>query len=142
MTRFQRHAEKTYADVQGAICQEKENNMLRNTLVGFAAAVLVSATFVPDDALAYRGGGARVHGGGVRAAGVRGGAVGVAGRGVAYRGAAYRGAAYRGAYPYRGAAIGAAAVGAAAAGAYGYYNGGYGNGCYQDAYGNWVCQRY
>ena len=69
---------------------------------------------------------------------------------AAYRGAAYRGVAYRGGYPYRRAAVGAAAVGAAAAGAaaYGYYNnsygyyGGYGNGCYQDAYGNWICQRY
>jgi len=73
--------------------------MLRNALVGLAATVLLSATFVPDDALAYRGG-ARVHAGGVRAVGVRGGAV--AGRGVAYRGAAYRGVAYRGGYyPYR-----------------------------------------
>src|SRR6516225_1370816 len=75
----------------------KENNMLRYALVGLSAVVLVGATFVPDDALAYRGGGVRA--GGVRVAGVRGGAVG--GRGVAYRGAAYRGAAYRGA-AYRG----------------------------------------
>ena len=63
--------------------------MLRKALVGFAAAVLVGTAFIPDDAFAYRGGGARA--GGVRAAGVRGGAVGYAGRGVAYRGAAYRG---------------------------------------------------
>ena len=87
--------------------------MLRTAIVGLAAGLLVGMTFIPDDALAYRGG-ARA-GGGVRAAGVRGGAVGVAGRGVAYRGAAvgvagrgvaYRGAAYRGGYyPYRGAAI-------------------------------------
>ena len=64
--------------------------MLRSALVGLAAAVLVGTAFVPDDALAYRGG-ARVHAGGARAVGVRGGAVGVAGRGVAYRGVAYRG---------------------------------------------------
>jgi uncharacterized membrane protein len=70
--------------------------MLRRALVGLAAAVLMGTAFVPDDALAYRGGGARVHAGGV---GVRGGAV--AGRSVAYRGAAYRGAAYRSA-AYRG----------------------------------------
>jgi len=119
--------------------------MLRNALVGLAAVVLVGTAFIPDDALAYRGG-ARVG-----AVGVRGGAVGVAGRGVAYRGGAYRGAAWRGGYyPYRGAAIGAAAVGAAAAGAaaYGYYNNSYGyyggnnNGCYRDGYGNVVCQQY
>src|SRR6516165_7567429 len=150
----------TYADVQGTAVPDlqllgKENNtMLRKAFVGIAAALLVGTALIPDDALAYRGGGARVGGAGVRAAGVRGGAVGVAGRGVAsrggaYRGAAYRGAAYRGAayrggyYPYRGAAIGAAAVGGAAAGAgaYGYY-GGYNNGCGRDAYGNWVCQQY
>jgi hypothetical protein len=136
-----------------AICnyQERRTRMLRSALVGLAATVLVGAAIIPDDALAFRGGGARVGGGGVRAVGVRGGAVGVAGRGVAYRGAAYRGAAWRGGYyPYRGAAIGAAAVGAAAAGAaaYGYYNNSYGyyggvnNGCYRDPYGNLVCQRY
>jgi hypothetical protein len=138
-------------------CQGRRTPMLRNAIVGLGAALLVGVTFIPDDALAYRGGGARVGGGGVRVAGVRGGAVGVAGRGVAYRGGAYRGAAYRGAgyrggyYPYRGAAIGAAAVGAAAAGAaaygyynnsYGYYGGGYNNGCYQDPYGNWICRQY
>jgi hypothetical protein len=110
--------------------------MLRNALFGVAAAALVGMTFIPDDALAYRGGGARVG-----AVGVRGGAIGVAGRGVAYRGGAYRGAAWRGGYPYRGAAIGAAAAGAAAYGAYGYY-GGVNNGCYRDGYGNVVCQQY
>ena len=123
--------------------------MLRNAFAIFAMAAVVGAAFVPDDALAYRGG-ARAG-----AVGVRGGAV--AGRGVAYRGGAvagrgvaYRGGAYRGGYyPYRGAAVGAAAVGAAAVGAaaygaYGSYNNGYGydNGCYRDAYGNMVCQQY
>ena len=44
--------------------------MLRSALAGLAAVVLVGTAFVPDDALAYRGG-ARA-GGGVRAAGVRG----------------------------------------------------------------------
>ena len=143
----------------GAVVRNGDLPMLRNALVGLAAATLLGAVFVPDDALAYRGGGARVHAGGARAVGVRGGAVagrGVAYRGTAYRGAAYRGAAYRGGYPYRGAAIGAAAVGAAAVGAAaagaaaygaygGYYNGyygGYNNGCFRDAYGNLVCQQY
>src|SRR6516165_11233253 len=70
--------------------------MLRNVFVGLTAALLVGMAFIPDDALAYRGGGARA-GGGVRAAGVRGGAVGVAGRGAAYRGAG----AYRGRYASR-----------------------------------------
>ena len=110
--------------------------MLRKIFLSLAAATLVAAAYVPDDALAYRGGGARAG-----AVGVRGGAV--AYRGAAYRGAAYRGAAYRGAYPYRravgAAAVGAAAAGAAAYGAYGYYNGS-GNGCYRDSYGNVVCQ--
>ena len=83
--------------------------MLRYALVGLSAAVIVGVTFIPDDALAYRGGGVRA--GGVRAAGVRGGAV--AGRGVAYRGAAVgvagRGVAYRGA-AYRGPLIVAMAI--------------------------------
>jgi hypothetical protein len=134
-----------------------EYPMLRKTLIGFAAAVLLGAAFVPDDALA-RGRGGGFHGGGVHAAGFRGHAVGVGGRGVAYRGGAYRGAAYRGAayrgaayrgaawrggyYPYRGAAVGAAAVGAAAVGAAAYGAYGYNNGCYRSAYGAWVCPQY
>jgi hypothetical protein len=114
--------------------------MLRKALVGLAAAVLLSATFVPSDAHAYRGGG-RAH------VGPRAGAV--AGHGMAYRGPAYR-TAYRGRYhPYTGvpigaaagaAALGAATVGAAAAGAYGsgYYN----RGCVRNAYGYWECPQY
>jgi hypothetical protein len=118
--------------------------MIRYALIGLAAAVLVGASLVPDDALARRGGGG-FHGGGMRAGHVRGGAVHagryahvsrpIAGRPVARAAAArgvYRGAAYRGAY--RGAAYGAAAVGAAALGAYGYNNR-----CQYDTYGNWVC---
>jgi hypothetical protein len=37
---------------------------LRSALVGLAAAALLGTAFMPDDALAYRGGGARVGGGG------------------------------------------------------------------------------
>ena len=115
--------------------------MLRKALVGLAAAVLLSATFVPSDAHAYR-----AH------VGPRAGAV--AGHGMAYRGPAHRGPAYRTAYrgryhPYTGApigaavgaaALGAATVGAAAAGAYGpsYYN----RGCVRNAYGYWECPQY
>jgi hypothetical protein len=40
--------------------------MLRSALVGLAVAVLVGTAFVPDDALAYRGGGARVGAGSAR----------------------------------------------------------------------------
>src|SRR6516165_4062793 len=86
------------------IFQERRTPMLRNVIVGLTASLLVGMAFIPDDAFAYRGGGARA-GGGVRAAGVRGSAV--AGRGVAYRGGAVagRGVAYRGgAVAYRGAA--------------------------------------
>ena len=110
--------------------------MLRNVIVGLMASLLVGMAFIPDEALAYRGGGARAG-----AVGARGGAV--AGRGVAYRGGAvaYRGAAYRGAYPYRGAAVGAA-VGAAAVGAAAYGAYGYGSGCYRNAYGQWACPNY
>ena len=160
MVHFRHRRQSTHrAAVRSCTCQEGRTPMLRSALVGLAAAILVGTAFIPDDAFAYRGGGARgggaYRGGGVayRGGGVayRGGAYrGAAYRGAAYRGAAYRGAAYRGGYyPYRGAAIGAAAVGAAAVGAaaYGAYGayGPYGynnNGCFQDTYGNWVCQRY
>jgi hypothetical protein len=37
--------------------------MLRKAIVGLAAALLVGMAFIPDDALAYRGGGARAGGG-------------------------------------------------------------------------------
>jgi hypothetical protein len=46
--------------------------MLPSARVGLATAVLIGTAFISDEALAYRGGGARVGGGGVRAAGVRG----------------------------------------------------------------------
>src|SRR6516225_10632564 len=107
--------------------------MVRTVFAGLAAALLVGVAFIPDDALAYRGGGARA-GGGVRAAGVRGGAVGVAGRGVGYGrvgyGARYGGVGYRG-LGY-GAGVAAAATGAAVAAGTGwgwgqpYYGGGWG----------------
>ncbi len=126
--------------------------MLRSFLIGLAAALVVGATVVPDEALAFRGGGrggGGFHGGAVHAGrgyGVAGRAhiAGRPGRPIAgrpgYPGrpiAGYPGRYYPGA-AWRGAAYGAAAVGAAAAGAYGYY-GGYNNGCYRDTYGNLVC---
>jgi hypothetical protein len=117
--------------------QQEGSAMFRYVLPVLAALVLVTASLIPDDAFARRGGGGYrggggFHGGAVRAGGVyRGGAVraGRVGR-VGYAG--YRG----GYYPRRGygaAAVGAAAVGAAAYGAYGSYNN-----CY-DAYGNYIC---
>ena len=115
--------------------------MFRYVLPVLAALVLVTASLIPDDAFARRGGGGGYrggggfHGGAVRAGGVhRGGAI-HAGRVGGYRVAGRPG--YRGGYyPRRGygaAAVGAAAVGAAAYGAYGSYNN-----CY-DAYGNYIC---
>jgi len=119
--------------------------MFRYVLPVLAALVLVTASLIPDDAFARRGGGGGYrggggfHGGAVRVGGVhRGGAVhagrvgrpGYAGRPIA----GYRGGYYpRRGYGYGAAAVGAAAVGAAAYGAYGSYNN-----CY-DAYGNWIC---
>jgi hypothetical protein len=78
--------------------------MSRRTIISIAAAATLGIACVSTEALAYRGGGARVggyHGGGARVGGV------------------YRGGAYRGAYVRPGVAvgIGAAAVGAAAVGA-------------------------
>jgi len=87
--------------------------MSLRTVISIAAAAILGIACVSTEALAYRGGGARVggyHGGGARVGGV------------------YRGGAYRGAYVRRGVAvgIGAAAVGAAVAAPYhnsacGYY---------------------
>jgi len=100
--------------------------MLRNVIVGLTASLLIGVAFIPDDALAYRGGGARAG------AGVRGGAVGVAGRGVAYRGVgAYGGRYAAGYHPVaRGAAVavGTAAVAGTGLGwGGGYYGGGWGS---------------
>jgi hypothetical protein len=117
--------------------------MLRHVMIGLAAATLVGATLVPDDASARgggRGGGVGARGGGV---GVRGGAVGVRGgvgrahvsRPIARPGVGYGRYAGYGRYG-RGVGWGAAAVGAAAIGA-GYY-GNYNN-CYRDAYGQMIC---
>jgi hypothetical protein len=87
---------------------------LRKLAIAGAAVVLVGASIVPEDALAYRGGGARASsfgGGSARSISGRygGGRYAVAGRGYGYRGAAWRGAGYG------AAAVGAAAVGTAAA---------------------------
>jgi hypothetical protein len=106
--------------------------MLRNVTILLAAVLLVGTAFVPDDALAYRGGGVRA---------------GAYHRGAYHRGAYRGGVAYRGGYyPYRGAAVGAAAAGAAAAGAYGYYKNNnssfcdnYGSGYYLDPTGRRTC---
>ena len=117
--------------------QQEGSAMFRYVLPVLAALVLVTASLIPDDAFARRGGGGGYrggggfHGGAARVGGVRGGAIhaGRVGR-VGYAG--YRG----GYYPRRGygaAAVGAAAVGAAAYGAYGAYNN-----CY-DTYGNYIC---
>ena len=139
--------------------------MFRYVLVSLAAAVLVTASLIPDDALARRGGGSGFrggggfHGGGARAGGFhRGGAI-HAGRGyrvggprpshpIAGRpgrpGYPIAGRPGRPGYPvagrgyYRGYGYGAAAVGAAAAGA-AYY------GSYLHIItatmrtGNWIC---
>lgn len=111
--------------------------MFRHVMIGLAAATLVGAMLIPDDAAARggRGGGARVGhvGGGARVAGGRAhishpiARPGV-GRYAGYRGNAWRGAAW---------GVGAAAVGATAAGA--YYGNYYNNGCYRDAYGQLIC---
>lgn len=120
--------------------------MFRKTLAALAAAVLVGASLMPDEAFARRGGAGGYRGGGYRGGAVHaragvgyGGRHAVAGRGYGYRPIPgrpiARTAVRRGVY--RGVAYGAAA-GAVAAGAYGYY-GGYNNGCYRDGYGNMVC---
>ena len=81
--------------------------MSYRTITTIAAASILCVACFATEAMAYRGGGARVGG---------------------YHGGVYRGGAYRGAYVRRGvgaAAVGAAAVGAAVAAP--YYNGGYYN---------------
>jgi hypothetical protein len=108
----------------------KGHTMLRHVMIGLAAATLVGAMLIPDDASARggRGGGARVGAGGGRAH---------VSRPIARPGVGYgRYAGYR-----RGVGWGAAAVGAAAVGAAGYYGGYYGNSnsCYRDAYGQLIC---
>lgn len=134
--------------------------MLRYILVGLAALVLVTATLIPDDAYArrgggggFRGGGGGFHGGAVRGGGMHAGRIArpahpIAGRPIAGRpGRPIAGrpgrpiAGYPGRGYYRpGWGYGAAAVGAAAAagayGAYGYYNN---YGCYYDNYGQYIC---
>jgi hypothetical protein len=134
--------------------------MLKYILAGLAAFVLLTATLVPDDAYArrgggagFRGGGGGFHGGGYRGGGMHAGRIHgghryagrvrpshpIAGRPIAGRPgrpiAGYPG--YGGGYR-RGLGYGAAAVGAAAAyGAYGAYGNNYG--CYYDNYGQYIC---
>ncbi len=123
--------------------------MFRYAFAALAAGVLISASLIPDDAFARRGGGAGVRGGGFHGGGVhRGGAMHagfhggtrVAGRphpshpiagrpgrpGYPIAGRPGRPiAGYpEGYYPrsgYGAAAVGAAAAGAAYYGSYGYY---------------------
>src|SRR5690349_953234 len=111
--------------------------MLRHVMIGLAAATLVGAMLVPDDAAARAGrGGARISaGGGARIAGNRT----HVSRPIARPGVGYGRYAGRGV----GWGVGAAAVGAAAAGAY-YGNYGYSdyynnNNCYRDSYGQVIC---
>ena len=121
--------------------------MFRHVMIGLAAATLVGAMLIPDDAAARggRAGGARVGaGGGARIA--AGGGARIAGnRAYVSRPIARAGVGY-GRYGYRGVGwgVGAAAVGAAAAGAYygNYGNYGYSsdyNNCYRDSYGQLIC---
>ena len=114
--------------------------MFRHVMIGLAAATLVGAMLIPDDADARGrgGGGARVSaGGGARIAGNRA----HVSRPIARPGVGY-GRYAGGRYGYRGVGwgVGAAAVGAAAAGAY-YGNSGYSdyNNCYRDSYGQLIC---
>src|SRR5579871_6695654 len=94
----------------------KGNLMSRFGVISLAVAAVVFTAFASTDAMAFRGGGARVGG--------------FHGGGAAWHGGGYRGVAYRGGYwrPGVGAAavgVGAAAAGAAAASSYyggcGYY---------------------
>ena len=124
--------------------------MLRYALAALAAAVLVSASLIPDDAFARRAVAAAIE---VEA--------------ITEAGPIYRAARCRSCRPLPrpwlcgggtrlwispGSAHGGPprrlsrrrlrrGGAAAAAGAYGYYYGGYNNGCYQNSYGAWVCPR-
>ena len=131
--------------------------MLKYILAGLSAFVLLTATLIPDDAYArrgggggFRGGGGGFHGGGMRAGGFHGGGMyagriarpshPIAGRPIAGRpGRPIAGRpGYGGGYYRPGWGYGAAAVGAAAAyGAYGYYGNNYS--CYYDSYGQYIC---
>jgi hypothetical protein len=110
--------------------------MFRHVMIGLAAATLVGAMLVPDDAAARggRGGGARVSaGGGARIAGNRAHiSHPIARPGVGYCRYGYRGVGW---------GVGAVAAGAAAAGYYGNSGYGYGdyNNCYRDSYGQLIC---
>src|SRR5580692_1245136 len=98
---------------------EKGKPMSYRTITTIAAASMLCVACFATEAMAYRGGGARVGG---------------------YHGGVYRGGAYRGAYVRRGvgaAAVGAAAVGAAVAAP--YYNGGYYNSAACGYYPNPPC---
>ena len=112
--------------------------MMRHVMIGLAAATLVGAALIPDDAAARggRGGGARVGaGGGARVAGGRA----HVSRPIARPGVGYGRYAGYGRYRGVGWGVGAAAVGAAAVGA-GYYGGNYyNNSCYRDSYGHLIC---
>jgi len=113
--------------------------MLRKVLVCFTTLVLVGASLVPEDALAFRGGGRSIgyhgrassFGGGTARSvhGYHGGRYAVAGRGYGYRRGAYRAAAWR------GTAYGTAAAVGSAYGAYGYAGAPYGTGAPYGAYG-------
>ena len=113
--------------------------MFRHVMIGLAAATLVGAALIPDDASARGrgGGGARVSaGGGARIAGNRA----HVSRPIARPGVGYGRYAGYGRYGRGvGWGVGAAAVGAAAVGA-GYYGSDYyNNNCYRDGYGQLIC---
>ena len=122
--------------------------MFRHVMIGLAAATLVGAMLIPDDAAARGGrggGGARVGaGGGARIS--AGGGARIAGNRAHISNPIARAGVGYGRYGYRGVGwgVGAAAVGAAAAGAYygnyGYSSDYYNNGnCYRDSYGQLIC---
>ena len=152
-----------------ALSKVGRSKMLKYILAGLAAFVLFTATLIPDDAYArrgggggFRGGGGGFHGGGFRAGGMHAGRIhGGAGR---IHGGGYRYAGgVRPSHPIAGRPIagrpgrpiagrpgygggyyrpgwGYGAAAVGAAAAYGAY-GYYGNnyGCYYDNYGQWTC---